>query len=109
VALLDDLLADLLASGGGPSSDRGLAVMLAVAAFACGVATVVATMRAPGILHGPSWGIAVLVGSILFGAGGALLATLHIARNEDDRVLGVACLAASLAGPLLPLVWVVAR
>jgi hypothetical protein len=110
MSLLADILADLLGSAlGVPSSERGLVAMLAVAAFLCGVATIVAATISEDLLRGPLWGTGTLIGSILFGAGGLMLSTLHVIRNEHERVFGGACLAASVAGPLMPLLWFVAR
>jgi hypothetical protein len=39
MSLLLDLLTDLLASGSGPSSDRGLVAMFATGSFLCGGGT----------------------------------------------------------------------
>jgi hypothetical protein len=111
MSLLTDILADLLGSALeiGPSTDRGLVAMFAVAAFLCGGATVIAATISPDFLRGPLWGIGTLIGAILCGAAGLMLSTLHVIRNEHERVFGGWCLAASVAGPMMPLLWLVAR
>jgi hypothetical protein len=83
--------------------------MLSVAAFLCGVATMIGATISADIIRGPSWVVSTLIGSILFGAAGAMASTLHLLRDEQDRVFGGWCLAASVAGPLMPLLWIVAR
>jgi len=83
--------------------------MFAVGSFLCGSATIIASTISPDLFRGPLWGIGTLIGSILGGAAGVVLSTLHIVRNESERAFGGWCLAASIAGPLMPLMWLVTR
>jgi hypothetical protein len=111
VSLLSDLLLDLLASGLGlgPSSDRGLVIMNTVGATLCGVAALIAIALSQDFVRGPYWGVGALIGSVVFGAAGAMFSGRHFVRNEDDRNLAAWCLTASLAGPSIPLVWLAIR
>ena len=109
MSLFSDLLGDLLASGAGPSGDRSLVALFAVGSFLCGSGTVIAATISPGLFHSAPWAIGALVGSILGGAAGVMLSILHIVRNENERAFGSWCLGASIAGLLMPLMWLVAR
>ena len=109
MSILIDLVVELLGGGIGPSTDRGL-----VATFTCGSVALVSLctwllMTSPDPLREPAWGLGVYIGSILVGAGGALVSVLHLRRNPSDRPLARLCLAANGAAIAVPSVWLFIR
>jgi len=109
MSILADLVLELLGSGIGPSTDRGL-----VATFTCGSVALVSVsiwllMTSPDPLRQPAWGLGVYIGSILVGSGGALVSVLHMRRNPSDRALALLCLAASGAAIAVPPIWLFIR
>lgn len=109
MSILTDLVLELLGSGIGPSTDRGL-----VATFTCGSFALVSLciwllMTSPDPLREPAWGLGVYIGSILVGAGGVLVSVLHLRRNPSDRPLALLCLVANGAAITVPSVWLFIR
>jgi hypothetical protein len=109
MSILTDLFLELLEGGIGPSTDRGL-----VATFTCGSVALVSLciwlmMTSPDPLRQPAWGFGVYIGSILVGAGGALVSVLHLRRNSSDRPLALLCLVANAAAVAIPSVWIFIR
>jgi len=66
-------------------------------------------VTSPDPLRQPDWGFAVLVCSMLFGAGGLLVSMLHLARNESERVLGLMCATVNTVAMASPMIWMAAR
>src|SRR5687767_12949045 len=109
MSILADLVLELLGSGMGPSTDRGL-----VATFTCGSIALVSVsiwllITSPDPLRQPPWGLAVYIGSILGGSGGALVSVLHLRRNPSDRTLALLCLAGNGAAIAVPSIWLFIR
>ena len=109
MSILTDLVLELLGSGIGPSTDRGL-----VATFTCGSVALVSLciwllMTSPDPLREPAWGLGVYIGSILVGAGGVWVSVLHLRRNPSDRPLALLCLVANGAAITVPSVWLFIR
>ena len=109
MSLLTDLFSDLIGSGLGPSADRGLVAMFTVGCVALASATAWLLATFPDPIMQPEWGLAVLAGSVLCGAGGLLVSSLHLRRNESDRAFGLLSLMVNAAAVAIPMVWMIAR
>lgn len=109
MSILDDLIWDAIGSSVGPSSDRGLVALLAAGSVVLAAATVWLLVTFPDPIRQPEWGLGLLVGSLLCGAGGCLVSLLHVCRNESDRVFGLFCLASNVLAIGVPLAWMIAR
>lgn len=109
MSILSDLLLDLLGGGIGPSTDRGLVVTSAVGCVAFSIATVWLIATSPDPLRQPDWGVTILGGSLLCGAGGLMVSALHLRRSPSDRAFGSLCLASNLAAVGVPIVWLMTR
>jgi hypothetical protein len=109
MSILTDLVLELLGSGIGPSTDRGLVTTFTAGSVGFVSLSVWLLMISPDPLSQPPWGIGVYVGSILVGAGGCLVSVLHLRRNTSDRALGVVCLAANAAAVAIPTIWILTR
>jgi hypothetical protein len=112
MSLFIDLIleaAELIGAGIGPESDRGL-----VATFSVGSGVFLAVAgwllaTSPDPLRRPGWGLVVYVGSILIGASGILVSTLHLRRNESDRLFSSLCLLINAAAVAIPMWWILAH
>jgi hypothetical protein len=71
MSVLTDLVLELLDSGIGPTTDRGLVATFTAGSLAFVCLSVWLLMTSPDPLRQPAWGIGVYVGSILVGAGGS--------------------------------------
>jgi hypothetical protein len=109
MTILTDLILELLGSGIGPSTDRGLVTTFTAGSVGLLSLSVWLLMISPDPLSQPPWGIGVYVGSILVGAGGCLVSVLHLRRNPSDRALGVVCLAANATAVAIPTIWILTR
>lgn len=105
---LGDLLGDLITSGVGPSSDRGIVAMFSAISAALAIATGWLLLTSSNPIK-PEWGFGVLAASLIFGGGGVLVSLLHLRRNESDRLFGALCLAVNVATVAIPLFWIIAR
>jgi uncharacterized membrane protein YfcA len=104
MSILVDVLLEILASGFGPSSDRGMVATTAVASLVFASATVwlIATSATP--MSQPAWGLLVFAGSLISGSAGVLVSWLHLRRTED-RLFALLCLTPSVAAIAIPAFW----
>ena len=109
MSILTDVILELIGSVGEPSSDRGLVATFAAGSLVLASATAWLLLTFPDPIRQPEWGVGLLAGSLLCGAGGCLVSVLHLRRNESDRVFGLLCLAANVLAIGVPGVWMIAR
>lgn len=109
MSLLIDLLLDLIGSGVGPSTDRAIVVSFSAASIILAAVSTWLVMTFPDPIKEPAWGLAVLACAVLCGAGGLLVSSLHLRRNEADRLFGGLALTVNAAAIATPLFWIVAR
>jgi hypothetical protein len=110
MSLLSDLLLELLGSGAGePSTDRGMVARFSVGSVVLAGATMWLFVTSADPVRQPEWGVFVLIGSVLCGAGGVLVSLLHLRRNESDRPFGLVSLILNAAAIAIPLAPVIAR
>ena len=102
--MLGDFLLDVLVSGLGPSTDRGLLFLLTIPALllACMAGWLIVSSANP---LDEALGLEVFAGSIIAGSFGLLVALLHLIREPADRVVAVLCLVINSAAVLTPLMW----
>jgi hypothetical protein len=109
MSLLTDLLLHLAGSALGPSTDRGIVATFSLASIGLAVATVWLLVTFPDPIRQPAWGGAVLVGSMLCGAGGALVSLLHLRRKASDRVFAPLGLIGNVVAIAVPMFWMIGR
>jgi hypothetical protein len=109
MSILTDLVLELLGSGIGPSTDRGLVATLTCGSIALVSVSIWLLMTSPDPLTQPAWGVGVYIGSILVGSGGDLMSVLHLRRNPSDRALALLCLAVNAAAIAVPSIWLFIR
>ena len=109
MSLLSDFLLDLIGSGLEPSSERGIVATFSAASLALVLTTLWLALSFPTPGKQPPWGLAVIAGSLICGAGGLLVSLLHLLRNASDRVFGAVCLIVNVAAVGIPLLWTIFR
>lgn len=109
MSLLIDLLLDVIGSGVGPSTDRGLVATFSAGSIALTAVTAWLVVTSHDPITQPEWALTVLAGSILCGAGGVLVSLTHLRRNESDRLFGFLSLTLNSAAVAIPLAWMVAH
>ena len=109
MSLLTDLLGNVIESGVGPSSDRGIVGTFSAGSVALAIATVWLVWTFPNPIKQPEWGLGVLAGSLICGGAGVLVSLLHFRRNESDRVFALLCLTVNVAVVAIPLLWIISR
>lgn len=108
MSILVDVLLEIVGAGLGPSSDRGMVALTAVAslAFAGSALYLIAVSGTP--LSQPAWGLLVFAGSLMSGSAGVLVSWLHLRRTED-RLFPLLCLTAAIAAIAIPAFWLIAH
>lgn len=93
----------------GPSSDWGIVARFSGSSFLLLVATVWLLTTSVDPIRQPGWGLGVLAGSVLCGAGGLLVSGLHLRRVPSDRLFALVCLTLNMAALALPMLWLFTR
>lgn len=109
MSLITDLLLDLIGSGVGPSTDRGLVATFSARSVLLATLTVWLVMTFPDPIGQSEWGLAVFAGAVLCGSGGILVSLLHLRRNGSDRPFGFLSLTLNAAAVTMPIVCMAAR
>ncbi|HEY0875808.1 MAG TPA: hypothetical protein VGD94_20190 [Vicinamibacterales bacterium] len=107
MGLIDEFLIDSLLGGLGPSSNRGVLVLVAL--FGIGLTCASGWCLARGIdpLHGPEWAFGLLVVAVV-GAPIALFSCVIVgARNPEERGVATVAVIANAAAVLTAIAAVV--
>lgn len=108
MSIFVDVLLEILESGVGPSSDRGMVAATAAAALAFAGAALWLIAVSPAPINESGWGLLVFAGSIISGSAGVFVSCLHL-RRTDDRLFPLLCLTLSVAAIAIPPFWFIAR
>lgn len=104
MSTLVDVLLEILESGFGPSSDRGMVATTAAASLAFASATLWLTGVSATPISQPAWGLLIFAGSLISGSAGVLVSWLHLRRTKD-RLFALLCLTPSVAAIAIPAFW----
>ena len=107
MSLLDDLIADALFSGIGPSTNRGWLILFTIGGLALAVTSGLLVAGGVDLAPPPDGKVGALLASLLVGWGGMLMAALHLRREATDKLLAATCFVINLAAASAPFVAVV--
>lgn len=104
--LLLDVLVELVGGAGSAETERGL-----VGTFTAGAAVllIAAVLIVGTDSFGHAWAFGTFAGSVIVGALGVFLATLHWKRNRDDWQFAALSFGVNIAALAFSLLWLVAR
>jgi hypothetical protein len=101
---LFELMAEVVAESVTPESPRAL-LLVALAGgfgFSCAMTFLLFTWEQP--LYEPGWGFGAIICGIIYGSMGAMLSSLHLVREADDRLLAAASMLMNAAAIVLAIV-----
>jgi hypothetical protein len=106
MSILADVLLVLFEAGFESSSERRLVATCTTGSVVLSIGTVMLLTTSADQLSQTGWGL-VALGSVICGSAGLLLSALHVRRNEEERVFGLACLALNLVAVAIPTAWMI--